>query len=645
MESSKENIIGKILYGSIFVVLLPILLIMWSIYADKNVKLPIIETYNYGLILALIGVLISALGMLNLKKYGKGLPMNAFPPKFFVKEGIYQFLAHPIYFGTCLLVLGLSLYFKSPAGLWLVSPVFILLCFAYVIGFEKEIIEMVFGKVNYSVLLGLPNNSTQNANIWNKLSFYFLSVIPWFVIYESFVYLGTPNKVISILLPFEKNIPILDFTIIFYISIYPLILILPFILKRQDWIRELIITSSFTNLLGFISFSCFPFISPFREFNSTSYFGNIILLERANDSIATSFPAFHAIWAFIFAYFISKKHSNLKILSYIFAILISVSCITTGMHSLLDIIFAFFVFLVAIKWNKIWKYLLNKTEQIANSWKEWHFANVRIINHGTYAAIGAFIGLFITTSIMGAEYFTSILIVGTSSLICAALWAQFVEGSPKLLRPFGFYGCVIGIEIGSLIAYIFYGTNFFFISAAFAIGAPWIQILGRLRCLVQGCCHGKPCTEELGIKYNNDKSRVVVIANLKNELLHPTQLYSMLFTIPIGLFLARLWYSEAGYPMITGMYFILTGITRFVEEGFRGEPQTKIISGLRLYQWTAIFAIVIGAICTTIPSVNLNVHFSVNPNSFILAIFFALLTKFVMGVDFPKSNKRFSRLV
>lgn len=95
--------------------------------------------------------------------------------------------------------------------------------------------------------------------------------------------------------------------------------------------------------------------------------------------------------------------------------------------------------------------------------------------------------------------------------------------------------------------------------------------------------------------------------------------------------------------MITALYLILTGLGRFVEEGFRGEPQTVVVAGLRLYQWIALCTVVAGAVLTTIPS-NITPHPEFNLPTAAAAGLLGLLTTFAMGVDFPGSNRRFSRL-
>jgi len=90
---------------------------------------------------------------------------------------------------------------------------------------------------------------------------------------------------------------------------------------------------------------------------------------------------------------------------------------------------------------------------------------------------------------------------------------------------------------------------------------------------------------------------------------------------------------------------VLNGLGRFVEESYRGEPQTLILGKLRLYQLIATLNVVCGSILTTlkISSVVPNPQFTWT--AVIAAFGFGVVTWFALGVDFPNANKRFSRLV
>ena len=130
----------------------------------------------------------------------------------------------------------------------------------------------------------------------------------------------------------------------------------------------------------------------------------------------------------------------------------------------------------------------------------------------------------------------------------------------------------------------------------------WMQAIGRLRCLVNGCCHGRETSPALGIRVSHDRSRVTRMAELAGIPIHATQLYSILTNGFLGLFLLRLWMSGCPTAMICGIYGIGNGLARFAEEAYRGEPQTAVIFGLRLYQWFAIASVCVGAVLTVLDS-------------------------------------------
>jgi prolipoprotein diacylglyceryltransferase len=133
------------------------------------------------------------------------------------------------------------------------------------------------------------------------------------------------------------------------------------------------------------------------------------------------------------------------------------------------------------------------------------------------------------------------------------------------------------------------------------------------------------------------------ISGLKGVPLHPTQLYSIACNLVSGLVLLRLYSLGMPAVFITGIYFILNGLGRFVEESLRGEAQTPYWAGMRIYQWIAIINIALGAFLTTVPDDH-TLSFQFNIGSLLLALVMGIIVMIASGVDFPESNKRFARL-
>ena len=121
-------------------------------------------------------------------------------------------------------------------------------------------------------------------------------------------------------------------------------------------------------------------------------------------------------------------------------------------------------------------------------------------------------------------------------------------------------------------------------------------------------------------------------------------IYSILWNVLTFVIVARLWSLSAALPLVSGVYLTLNGVGRFVEESYRGEPQTPIVGRLRLYQWTAIGTVVVGALVTALGPDTPAPKPAFSGASIIAALVFGAITAMALGVDFPESRRRFSRL-
>ena len=149
----------------------------------------------------------------------------------------------------------------------------------------------------------------------------------------------------------------------------------------------------------------------------------------------------------------------------------------------------------------------------------------------------------------------------------------------------------------------------------------------------------------MGIRVWQSQSRVVALSGLKGEFILPTQVFSILFNLLLGILLLAVWSSQQfSASFIIGLYLVLTGIERFTEDAYRGEKQTRIAKGLRENQWIAIAVVGIGIIVTVLPSPPIKVSGEFNPALCGTAISGGLITAFAMSMDFPKSKLKYSRL-
>jgi len=320
---------------------------------------------------------------------------------------------------------------------------------------------------------------------------------------------------------------------------------------------------------------------------------------------------------------------------------LTLSCLTTGMHSLADVLLGAVLGALCARPDSLWKELLGWTERLGNSWRAWKIGPLRIMNHSVWPGLAGFTGLLLAGMSAEPRELGWMLLVSVSAVAGAGLWAQWVEGSSALLRPFGYYGSILGGLLALAVVKCLGGPAPDLV-AAFAVAAPWVQAIGRLRCIVQGCCHGRPVG--WGIRVTNPHSRVVKLAGFSGTAIHPTPLYSILANVVMGLLLLRLRLSGAGPFLLGGLYLVLAGLSRFAEEAYRGEPQTARLAGLPLYQWMAVGSVLGGMLLMGLSSSPLPRLHAPSMGLLLSSLVWGLVCAFAMGMDFPNSNRRFSRL-
>jgi len=620
--------LGKILYGALFVVVLPGLLIVWAVAAQPNVSLPAYGNALVGWALAAGGLGLMLAAMRDLWRLGGGLPMNAFPPATLVSGGTFHWIPHPIYTGFAALCLGVSMMAGSAAGLWLVTPSVVLGAAGLVLGYERLDLKRRFGDTLR--LLPAAGDASPPSN-WDCIRFILVVLIPWLALYEFSVNTGVTG--IAFRFGFEDHLPIYSWTVFIYQTSYITAVLAPWCAQTRRDLRQLMISAWVAMAVVFPFYWLIPSSAPRRPLEDSTWVARLLDRERTTYPPSAAFPSFHTLWAV----FVGRLYRP-RWLGIAYAAAIAVSCITTGMHYIPDVIAALAIAPLLLQPQRVWKLLLRLTERIANSWREWRIGPVRIINHGFYAGIAAFVQVATVAAALGPGREWKAIVTALAGLLGAGAWAQWIEGSSRLRRPFGFYGGFIGVGLACL----FFEERWTLLGAH-CLGAPWMQGIGRLRCLVNGCCHGAPAPPEAGIRVTHARSRVVRLAKLAGVSIYPTQLYSILSNIFLCLVLARLWWPGCPLSLICGVYGIGNGILRFVEEGYRGEPQTSIVWGLHLYQWIAIGTVIVGALLTTLRSPGAPT-LAASGGGFLWALTFALLAGAAMGVDFPESNRPLARL-
>jgi protein-S-isoprenylcysteine O-methyltransferase Ste14 len=629
-------------YAVLFCLILPVLLVAWAVRLDTLLALPAVGTFAGGVVLAAGGAACMTAGMMALWTWGRGLPMSPFPPRHLVTRGLYRLVADPIYVGAVAATAGAAIAARSPAGLWIVTPVLAMAAVAWVVGFERDLTRQRFGAVD-APLLRLPASVDDPPTLWERAAVYALVFAPWLIAYLAVERLGAPADARTMYLAWDARLPVLPWTEAVYITTYPLVLLAPLVARRSGDLRTFAVRGAWATALIIPFYLLVPLVAEAKPVPGDGLWQALMRWERAGDAPVTAFPAFHVVWVCLAAALFAATWPRWRAVFGAVALAIAASCVTTGMHAVLDVAGGLAAYGLLTGDKAIGRLLLGGAERVANSWREVSLGPVRLLSHGVFAGAGASVGLAVAVSLAGPAQRGWLAAFGLVSIVGAGAWAQLVEGSPQLLRPYGYFGGVaagLAVVVTAWLA----GAEFWTIFAAGVVGGSVAQAVGRLRCLVQGCCHGRASPEALGIQCHHPRSRVVRLAGLGGTPIYPTPLYSLLWMLAVAAVLWRLWTVAVPLPLIAGFYFILAGVGRFTEEHFRGEPQTPEYFGLRLYQWLAIAFVVGGAALTALDGPRAPVVAGFDLGMIPVLLLVGVANYAAYGVDFPRSNRRLARL-
>jgi phosphatidylglycerol:prolipoprotein diacylglycerol transferase len=191
-------------------------------------------------------------------------------------------------------------------------------------------------------------------------------------------------------------------------------------------------------------------------------------------------------------------------------------------------------------------------------------------------------------------------IIGARTVYVATYWREEFAGQP-IMEIFAvwhgglvYYGGLIGgIVAGSL--YIRWKKMPVWKTAD--VLAPSIALgsfFGRVGCLLNGCCYGRPTDLPWAITFTNPLAQEFSNTPL-NVPLHPTQIYDGLLNLVLYGFLAWLFRHKKFDGQIFATYLICYAITRSIVECFRGDySDLHYHLGLSPAQWIGVPMFIIG---------------------------------------------------
>ena len=203
----------------------------------------------------------------------------------------------------------------------------------------------------------------------------------------------------------------------------------------------------------------------------------------------------------------------------------------------------------------------------------------KIMDFGIYIIIAALIGAKLMLLVVDFDYFRSqprelLSIVRAGGVFYGGLIAAFLVGLWLVRR---------------------YKLPVWTTADLTAPGIALGHIIGRLGCLLAGCCYGKPTDVPWAITFT-DPAAASNVGTPLGIPLHPTQIYDAGAELIILIYL--LW-SERRKGNFAGKtfwtYMVLYGVARFIVEFFRGDPRGQYF-GFSTSQIVSLLIVPVGII-------------------------------------------------
>ncbi|MEW5983989.1 MAG: prolipoprotein diacylglyceryl transferase [Acidobacteriota bacterium] len=181
----------------------------------------------------------------------------------------------------------------------------------------------------------------------------------------------------------------------------------------------------------------------------------------------------------------------------------------------------------------------------------------RVLDLGIYVIVSALAGAKLLLLIVDFDYFRQ---------NPGELWTLVRSGGV-------FYG---GLVVAFLVAFWYVRRHKLPVwptADAIAPGIALGHVVGRMGCVLAGCCYGRPATLPWAITFS-DSFAATNVGTPLHVALHPTQLYDAGAELLILAFLLATERRGRAFPGRTfWLYILLYGVSRFVVEFYRGDPR------------------------------------------------------------------------
>lgn len=214
----------------------------------------------------------------------------------------------------------------------------------------------------------LPEASSAVPTQLDRLRFGLFTLVPWLGLYGIVAAVGVPANAIDLRAPFERRLPVVEWTEIVYVSDYLAVPLIAAFVRSQQVLRAFMIQVWIAMTIAFPVYLIVPVRAPRPVYVPMTALGRLLGWERSSYPPVAAFPSFHVIWAILVAETFAGHGRAALWIARLWAAGVAVSCLTTGMHSIADVVAGSAVAWIALHRERVWKTLSWAAERIKNLW-------------------------------------------------------------------------------------------------------------------------------------------------------------------------------------------------------------------------------------------------------------------------------------
>jgi phosphatidylglycerol:prolipoprotein diacylglycerol transferase len=188
-------------------------------------------------------------------------------------------------------------------------------------------------------------------------------------------------------------------------------------------------------------------------------------------------------------------------------------------------------------------------------------------------------------------------ILGARTLYVASYWNEQFAGRP-LAEIFMvwrgglvYYGGLIGAALACILYVRIKRLQLWKIADIMAPSIALGHVLGRIGCLLNGCCYGRKCSLPWAIVFPPEARGAPA-----GVPLHPTQIYESLLNLGLYLALARLYRHKKFDGQVFATYLVCYAVLRSFVELFRGDYPAEQLTHVWITpaHWVSLLILVTG---------------------------------------------------